>query len=94
MITMTMLLGADFRSLLVVRHDLRLGFDTFDQGGQERVLVDDGGGDPVKTAFLEPNQSGDHGDVADRELGERHNITTKPIAEGRKRHGQSESRYW
>ena len=81
------LLGGGFRSLLVVRRDLRLGVDAFDQGGQERVFVHDGGGDPVETAFLKPNQPGHHGDVADRELCGRKNIRAQGI-EGRRRRGQ------
>ena len=62
------LLRSALHSLLVVRRDLRLRVNAFDQSGEEGVLVHDRDGDAVETAVLQPNQPGHYGDVADREL--------------------------
>ena len=62
------LFGAALQPLLVVRRDLRLGVDAFDQSAEKRILVDDGCGDALETAFFEPTQPGHYGDIADRQL--------------------------
>lgn len=63
-----LLVGAAFRSLLVVRRNLGLGIDALNQRRQKRVVVDNGGGDAVDAAFVQPNQSGHHGDVPNGKL--------------------------
>ena len=64
----TVLFGAALQPLLVVRRDLRLGVDAFEQSAKKRILVHDGGGDALETAFFEPTQPGHYGDIADRQL--------------------------
>lgn len=52
---------------LHVRHDLRLGHHPVDQRQEERVAVDNRGGDAVQIV-PEPVEAGDDRDIADGEL--------------------------
>ena len=61
----------------MVRRDFRpgvdaLGVDALDQSGEKRVLVDDGRGDTINSAWLQPDQLGHYGDVANRDLQRKH----------------------
>lgn len=57
-----------FRPRCRVRHDPGLSHYASDQGGEERVAVQEGCGDAIERAVREPVKPADNRDIADGEL--------------------------